>query len=301
MDVTTVGKITTPAKGGSFKWRMISLLMRTIGRTSSGIALGYRYGFDSGVMLDKVYENRPSGRYLIGTVIDWFYLRAIGWRAIRARRQLLKSILLQQIEELALPKGDARRSGNGKPERLVLLDVAAGPGRYLLELCERIRASGRNVEEEIAIICRDLSEEGLEKGKLLAQSLGLNNVRYETGDAVDHASLDTVEPKPHIVVVSGLYELFTDAATIKQSMAGIYRILRPGGRLVFTTQVAHPQLELIANVLVNRHGEPWIMTCRSIGEVEALAAEAGFWVRKSEKEPLGLFAVTVCEKTEIGG
>lgn len=79
-------------------------------------------------------------------------------------------------------------------------------------------------------------------------------------------------------------------------MSGIYRVLENGGRLVFTTQVTHPQLEFIANVLVNRNGEPWVMVCRSIKEVEAFAEEAGFRVVKSEMEPLGLFAVTVCEK-----
>ncbi len=294
----TVARDRTPTKGtvanglarrGNLKWRTLSLLMKTVGRTSSGIDMGYRYGFDSGVMLDKVYENRASGKYLVGALIDWFYLRAVGWRAIRARRDVLKRVLVRQINDLA-----TLRDGEGM--QLTLLDVASGPGRYLLEMCDAMRTSGREVEREINVVCRDLSQNAVQKGDILARSFGLGNFRYETGDAVDFASLATVEPKPNVVVVSGLYELFTDADLIKQSMAGIYQILEPGGRLVFTTQVMHPQLEFIANVLVNRNGEPWIMVCRSTSEVEAFAQEAGFRVLGSEMEPVGLFGITVCEK-----
>lgn len=280
---------TEPGFTSNLKWRTLSFFMRTVGRTSSSIDLGYTHGFDSGVMLDKVYENRASGKYGIGTLIDWFYLRAIGWRAIRTRRQLLKRMLVEQLDELSRP-GTAR---------LALADVAAGPGRYLLEMCRELRDLGHDIEQRLSVTCRDLSIEGVEKGKVLAQEFGLSNFHYETGDAVDAVSLGTIEPKPNIVVVSGLYELFTDANLIKRSMAGIRQTLRRGGRLVFTTQVTHPQLELIANVLVNRNGEPWVMGCRSVEEVEKYAEEAGFRVLKSEMEPLGLFAVTVCEK--IGG
>ena len=96
--------------------------------------------------------------------------------------------------------------------------------------------------------------------------------------------------------MSGLYELFIDPGPIRRSMAGIHSILKPGGTLVLTTQVSHPQLELIENVLVNRDGEPWRMICRPAAEAEAMAVEAGFAVRRTELEPNGLFAVTVCGK-----
>ncbi len=290
MSIQAIDERRAPIVKSNLKWRMISFFMRTVGRTSRGIDLGYRYGFDSGVMLDKVYENRAEGKYLIGTLIDRIFLEAVGWRAIRARRELLKQILAKQLEEELAAQGD-------EPARpIVLADVAAGPGRYLLEMCWDLRAMGRDIERELSVICRDLSHEGLQRGEELAESFKLSNFRYEAGDAVDQASLATIEPRPDIVVVSGLYELFTSAATIKKSMDGIYRVLPKGGRLVFTTQVTHPQLDFIANVLVNRNGEPWVMVCRTVSEVEELAERAGFRVVSSQMEPVGLFAVTVCEK-----
>ena len=262
------------------KWQALSLVMRTVGRASAGIDLGYRCGFDSGPMLDYVYRNRPGGRWGIGVLADWVYLNTVGWRAIRARKALLQEVLRAEI---------ARRRVPERP--VVLADVAAGPGRYLLELCQEPGPAGA-----LQVICRDLDARGLAQGAAAATALGLTNVYYEPGDATDAASLAQIRPVPDIVVVSGLYELFTDPAPIARSLRGIYAILPPGGTLVFTTQVTHPQLELIANVLVNREGRPWVMVCRALAEVEALARAAGFVGIQSQRERVGLFGVTVCRK-----
>lgn len=278
-----------PITNNNPKWRVLSLLMSTAGRASNGIALGYRHGFDSGEMLDYVYENRPSGAFPLGALIDRVYLNTVGWRAIRARKELLKTLLKEEI-------GLVRAQGDRGEEPVMVLDVAAGPGRYLLEVCGEMRRSGKQPEEELHVICRDLAPRGLELGRARAHSLGVENVRYEQGDATDAASLATVQPRPDIVVVSGLYELFTDAALIERSLRGIHSILKLGGRLIFTTQVTHPQLELIANVLVNREGKPWVMVCRSLEEAESLAHAAGFVGMKSQLERLGLFGITVCRK-----
>lgn len=266
------------------KWRLLSWLFRTVGRTSGGIALGYHYGFDSGEMLDYVYENRVRGRWLVGRVIDRIYLNAIGWRAIRTRKELLKQLMLRELESHRVADQPA-----------VLLDVASGPGRYLLEVCQMLKDKGQ--DQELTVICRDLDSKGLELGQQRAQRLGFTDIHWEVGDACDAASLATVQSHPDIVVVSGLYELL-DEDLIRASMQGIAEIVRPGGRLIFTTQVRHPQLELIANVLVNREGKPWIMTCRSAETMEGWAQDAGFTVVDSQLEPLGLFAVTVTEKLD---
>lgn len=264
------------------KWRIMSLGLRTIGRTSDGIALGFLRGFDSGEMLDYVYENRARGRFLLGKLVDRIYLNAVGWRGIRARKEVLKSVLA----ELLLKRGQGQSA-------TTILDIASGPGRYLQEVCLELRP--RLGPDRLTVICRDLDASGLERGRRRAESLGLANFRYEAGDACDPAVLATAAPRPVVVVASGLYELLEEPL-IRRSMQGVHQLLPEGGRFVFTTQVHHPQLELIANTLTNRNGEPWVMVCRPLEQVEGWAREAGFAIVKSQMERVGLFAVTLCEK-----
>jgi SAM-dependent methyltransferase len=263
------------------KWQVLSGVMRSIGCTSRGIALGYEQGFDSGVMLDYVYENRAHGRFGVGWAIDWVYLRAIGWRAIRARRAVLTAVLREAVTA----------AGAGRAP-VTVLDVAGGPGRYLQDLCRAWQAEA----QPVTVVCRDLDLRGLALGRTQAATAGLTNIRYEQGDAFDARSLAAVSPAPGIVVVSGLYELFVDPAPIRRSLQTIYDLLPPGGQLIFTTQVRHPQLDFIANVLVNRDGQPWVMVCRPLAEVEGWARAAGFSRVQSQLEPVGLFGVTVCHK-----
>ncbi len=258
------------------KWRLLGLSMRTVGQASDGIRLGYARGFDSGEMLDYVYANEAHGRLGYGRLVDRVYLDSIGWRAVRTRKTLLQEVLRQQI---------AVDRDHRVPT--VVLDVAAGPGRYLQELCAEVGTT-----HDLTVICRDLDEAGLARGRAQAATRALANIRYERGDACDPASLGTVRPRPNLVVASGLYELL-DAAAIQRSLAGVHSLLPAGGRVVFTTQLRHPQLELIANVLPNRLGQPWRMECRSLEEVEGYARAAGFGRLASAVEPLGLFGVTL--------
>src|SRR5207244_8211058 len=107
---------------GGLGCALVRWLMRGPGRLSRGIDLGWRHGFDSGIMLDYIYENRAQGITPLGRLIDRCYLNAIGWRGIRVRRTLL---------ERALDATVRRTHAAGRPVRL--LDIASGPGRYVLE------------------------------------------------------------------------------------------------------------------------------------------------------------------------
>ena len=103
-------------------------LMKGPGRLSRGIDLGWKHGFDSGIMLDYIYENRAQGLTPLGRLIDRAFLNAIGWRGIRVRRTLLEQALRSLIEQT---------HAAGRPVRL--LDIASGPGRYVLETIHTLR------------------------------------------------------------------------------------------------------------------------------------------------------------------
>lgn len=259
----------------SWRWRAVRAALRCGALLSDGIALGYRQGFDSGPMLDYVYRDEARGRLPIGRAIDRLYLNQIGWRAIRARRVLLAATLRDVI---------ATRRAAQRPTHIV--DIAAGPGRYLLEL---LAAEDRG---DLSALCRDLDPAGQRQGRALAATLGLRAVTFAPGDATDADALARLTPAPQIVVASGIYEILTDDEAIRRSMRGVHALLAAGGTFVFTTQITHPQLELIANTLPNRDGEPWIMGVRPVATVEAWARAAGFAAICTITEPYGLFAVT---------
>src|SRR5258707_549232 len=90
--------VRKPGLLGQMKWAIMRGMLSTVGRTSKGIRIGYKFGFDSGTMLDYVYLNQAQGDFGIGKLIDRLYLNAIGWQAIRARRALLKQMLHGEIE-----------------------------------------------------------------------------------------------------------------------------------------------------------------------------------------------------------
>ncbi len=119
---------------------------------------------------------------------------------------------------------------------------------------------------------------------------------YEAGDAFDPRSLAGLAPRPSIVIVSGLYELFPDNELVRRSLHGIHEALKEGGVLIFTNQPWHPQLELIAHTLVNRDGKPWTMRLRSQAEMHGLVRCSGFSVCRTRIDNDGIFSVNVAVK-----
>jgi alpha-beta hydrolase superfamily lysophospholipase len=254
-------------------------LMKGPGRLSRGIDIGWKHGFDSGVMLDYIYENRAQGMTPVGRLIDRIYLDAIGWRGIRYRRSLVEQILRRTIEQTYAA---------GCPVRL--LDVASGPGRYILEMMHTLRAVPVS-----ATLC-DYKEENLHAAARLRDQLGLANVVLLRSDAFDRAALATISPRPTIAIVSGLYELFPDNEPILRSLRGLADAVEPRGHLVYTNQPWHPQIEFIARTLTNREGRPWIMRRRTQAEMDELVRTAGFEKLSQDNDPWCIFTVSVARR-----
>jgi alpha-beta hydrolase superfamily lysophospholipase/SAM-dependent methyltransferase len=253
--------------------------MKTVGRLSRGVQLGWRAGFDSGVTLDYVYENRPQGITPLGRMMDRSYLNSIGWRGIRQRRVHLENALRQTIE---------RTHAAGRP--VCLLDIASGPGRYILETIHQLAGI------PITAILRDYKEENLAAARRLAAELGLHDVTIVHGDAFDAASLAAVTPRPTIAIVSGLYELFPDNEPVLRSLRGLAAAVESGGHLIYTNQPWHPQVEFIARVLTNREGKPWIMRRRTQAEMDELVRTAGFTKISEEIDPWGIVTVSIARR-----
>lgn len=272
-------RLSQPLPALSPKWFSYAtqrLTVNTIGRLSRGVRMGWQTGFDSGQSLDYVYENRPQGSLLIGKLIDKIYLESVGWRGIRQRKVHLEQLLHEAID---------RVQAEGRTVRL--LDVAAGCGRYVLDTIKSLPAG------EISALLRDYTPANLEAGQQLAETMGLKNVRFEQGDAFDEESLAAIQPSPNIAIVSGLFELFPDNDCVDRSLRGIARSMREGGYLVYTGQPWHPQVEMIARVLINRDGKPWIMRRRTQEELDDLVRAAGFEKIAMKIDRYGIFTVSL--------
>lgn len=264
----------------AISFALTGMLMRTVGRLSRGIQVGWQTGFDSGPMLDYVYRNEASGITPVGKLIDRLFLDSVGWRGIRKRKANLEAMLHQAIDNV-------HDAGNAPH----ILDIAAGFGRYVLD------AVGLHKEKSPSALLRDYSEANVTAGREIAAGMGLENIEYQQGDAFDRTSLANVNKRPNIVIVSGLYELFPENDLVRASLAGLADATDPGSYLVYTNQPWHPQLEFIARVLKShRGGNAWIMRRRTQQEMDQLVAEARFRKIHQLIDEDGIFSVSLAQR-----
>jgi len=252
---------------------MQRFMLNTLGFMSDGMKIGKKYGFDSGVTLDHVYKNEPSGVTWLGKMIDKNYLESIGWKGIRQRKV---NMIAATKEKIALLQE--------KGEQVRILDIAGGPARYLIEIAEAY--------PEVEVQVRDYQEQNVQEGRALAKERNLSNITYVQCDAFDAENYDTKGYRPNIVIISGVFELFEDNDLIGVAMNGVASIIEKEGYLLYTGQPWHPQLEQIANVLGNHRQQKWIMRRRSQYELDYL-----FGLREFEKEHMsiddwGIFTVS---------
>lgn len=247
----------------------LRVLMRTYGRLSDGVRLGYREGFNSGSMVDYVYANRARGITPLGRLIDRVMLDYPGWQAVRDRRRLLVGQLRDTIE---------RRPGQR------LLDVAAGPGSYLFEL----PAGAADY------YAADIDRDECAQGSARARAEGRADIHFVAGDAFDVSTWP--EPPFDILVASGFFDLLVDIADVRRLLAAGTAGTHPGARWVLTVMEAHPDLRILSDVLVDWDGQPWQAVTRSAEAVIAEAEALGWRALRVQREPRRQYGVVTLER-----
>jgi len=260
-------------------WGLARAFLRTAGRSSDGVRLCFDHGLTAGTMLDYVYRNRPSGRWLIGPRIDRAFLESPGWQAVRERRAHLETLLAEGIELL-----------RGEGRAVTLLDVASGPAGYILAVLERAGGS------DVTARCRDLDEAGLARGRESAAARGLTNVTFEKGDALDRDGILALKPRPNLAVASGFYDWITDDEMVRRSIVIVAEALEPGGRFVVTNQVAHPDLAFVSAVFTDFHHQPLRMKMRPAAAIETWLRESCLTPERTLVDRHGYYSITRARK-----
>lgn len=262
-----------------FAWQ--KLLLRTVGRLSTGIRLGLRTGFDSGSTMDYVYRCESSGMTRLGRLIDEAYLQSAGWKSIRVRRRNLQVLIIRAAGQLRAA---------GMPVRIA--DIAAGPGRYVMEAAQRIQPRPEHIR------FRDCNPRDVRDGTALISNFGLEDIAvFEQADAFDRPSLESMSPRPTLVIICGLYELYPDNEPVVQSLAGVAEVIEPGGVLIYSGMPWHPELEYIGRVLPShRPGHRCATRRRTQFELDHLVEAAGFMKTGQMIDPWGIFSVSITKR-----
>ena len=278
-DIESLLRPLSPWSPKAWYYATARAFLGSLGRLSCGIRIGQEHGFDSGVMLDYVYENRAAGAGPLGRLIDRAYLDSPGWRGIRNRGQLVEAALLRAIAEALADGGPVR-----------IADLACGGGRYVLDALAGLAGA-----RPVAATLRDYRPENVAKARANAAARRLK-VTVERADAFSDADLARLGPVD-VAIVSGLHEIVDDDIRIANHFRQVGRIPAPGGSIMLVTvQPHHPQVEFIARVLKSHSGKPWAMRLRPLKLTRQWLGEAGFAVEKLAMEPLGIFGVICARK-----
>ncbi len=255
-----------------------SLLLRSIGTLSRGIKTGYTHGFDSGMIMNYVYEDTPQGTFYIGKALDRVFLNQITCKAFRSIKEIQKNMIKDYL---------AQRSG----VPTFIADLASGKADYLYDALLETNSQAK-------ILLRDIDESTLKESEAIAQKLNLpNELRFELGSAIDTESLRKIDPEPDLVIEVGLYGIIHDDEQIRRHFLDLKEILNPEA-ILFNVQTYNPQIELIARSLVNRDGERCVWHLRPVELVIGWAEEAGFVEPQIVMDDCGVYAVVMMKNQE---
>lgn len=259
--------------GNNLNFKLQKFSLGKIGKLSNGMAIGLKYGFDSGASLDYVYQNQPKGKLVLGKMMDKNYLNAIGWKGIRIRKQHLLQLLEHNIQVL---KEQGRK--------IKILDIAGGTGNYLFDIKEKY--------PDAEIVINEFVKSNIEIGEKVIQKKGYQHIRFTNFDCFDPETYKKLNFEPNITIVSGILELFGDNEMASRAIRGIASVSEKNAHLVYTGQPWHPQLQMIAYVLNNHQNKDWIMRRRSQKELDRIMAFNSVQKENMLIDDFGIFTVS---------
>lgn len=244
------------------KYQLIRLMLQTVGRLSEAIQLGWRTGFDSGVMLEYIYENQPRGITPLGVWLDRQFISHEVWNGVRSRRDFLIGQLKEAQKNYDHP---------------VIFDFAAGVGSYLFAL----------PQNGARIIAGDYELEAVQRGEEKAKKLNRTDITFKKNNAFDLKAF--AADRADLLVSSGFFDILVKDEEILKVLENGTQITQPGARWVFTIQEHHPDLRLLKETMIDLNHEEWELVPRSAEQLAAWAKPLGWELETLERN--AFFAV----------
>jgi SAM-dependent methyltransferase len=205
-------------------------------------------GAESGINYERMYNQVPEGRFLIGKFIDKALLDLKACQATRRRKDEIKSFLWNEIQ-----------NNNLQNKKTKILDLASGGARYLRELREEHNSG------VVESVCVDKDLKCVHFGRALAGHEKVQNIRFLRGDLFKLNFLKKLGMKkiwrPNVIVASGLLIYFNDEI-VKKIIQEIYSELPPGGVFIFQSYENLDTKKLMRKTMATSKGENWTLYYR---------------------------------------
>jgi extracellular factor (EF) 3-hydroxypalmitic acid methyl ester biosynthesis protein len=166
--------------------------------------------------IEWIYNNKPTGKGRLGTVLDQCFLDMPAAQAVRNRRGLL----CEEIDATIASK-------NGEPARV--LSMACGPAREIFDTFAKLRDPS-----QLAATCVDIDLQALAfVGDVRDRKKLKGHIRLENANLVYLATgrqqLDL--PPQDLAYSIGLIDYFNDSFVVRL-LDFVHDRLRPGGRVI---------------------------------------------------------------------
>jgi len=219
----------------------------------------FGYG-GSGLNIDYIYKNVPSGYTKFGKIIDKILLNLPAAKSTRTRKEKIIKVLREEIHK-----------NNLQNKKTKIVDLASGPARYLVELYH-----SEKKKDNIEIVCIDNDIASIKLGKRLTTNLP---ILYRKGDVFKIHKYKKISErhcwKPNVVVVSGFYE-FLDDNLVKESLLQIFEEMDYEGLLFLITQMNNPNKKLLEKLGTTRSKKAWTLIYRDPSTVIKWMEEVGY-------------------------